>query len=267
MIRALAGMVAAALITARARMTGSLTVSGQWAAFATGVLATAAGWGFAAILFLFFVTSSGLTRWRGAEKHALTVSTVPQLAERNARQVFANGGVFLVCCLAYIRLHDARAVTAALGAIAAATADTWATEVGTILGGIPRSITTWRPLARGMSGGVTAVGTLAAVVGAMGIALVAIPLFHLSEARLPIAIAVGGVVGCLMDSLVGATIQARRWCERCGEWTERRVHPCGYRSVHRRGFVAITNDAVNLTCTGTGAVAAVVMAMILKRLA
>ena len=54
-----------------------------------------------------------------------------------------------------------------------------------------------------------------------------------------------------------ATVQARRWCEHCREWTERRVHPCSYRTVHAAGFRWMSNDMVNLSATVIGAAAAV----------
>jgi len=260
MLRALAGAIVAGLVTGRGRLTGSLGPSGQAAAFATGVLAAAAGWGFAATLIVFFLAADRLTRWQAEEKLRRTIAIVPQSAERNATQVLANGGFFIAFSVYALHHGNPRWTFAALGALAAASADTWATEIGTMWGGEPRSVLNGRTLARGMSGGITMAGTLASVGGALLVATVGVLSIGWRDWRAIAVVAAAGVAGALFDSYVGAALQTKRWCDRCREWTERRVHPCGYRTKHRRGIAWLTNDLVNFACTGAGAVAAVVIA-------
>jgi uncharacterized protein (TIGR00297 family) len=263
MLRALAGALAAGLVTARARVTGSLGPSGQWSAFLLGVLSATASWGAATTLVAFFVAADLVTRWRSEDKVRLMIASVPQAKLRDATQVFANGAAFVLFALLALKHPNPRWTYAALGALAAASADTWATEIGTIWGGTPRSLTTWRPMNRGMSGGVTAVGTLASVAGALFVALVGALAFGLHDWRSVAVVAAAGIAGALVDSLVGDTVQTKRWCDRCREWTERRVHPCGYRTKHRHGIIWLSNDFVNFICTGAGAVAAVAIARLL----
>ncbi|MEZ4523276.1 MAG: DUF92 domain-containing protein [Thermomicrobiales bacterium] len=50
---------------------------------------------------------------------------------------------------------------------AAATSDTWATELGIRSGQMPRYVLSGRPVAAGLSGGITPAGTLASVAGAI----------------------------------------------------------------------------------------------------
>lgn len=178
---------------------------------------------------------------------------MPQTDQRNATQVFANGAVFALSALQSTLTGHSYFTFAALGALAAASADTWSTEIGTLFGGEPRSIVTWRPLATGMSGGVTPVGTLAGVGGALFIAVLGAATVGYGDWKAGTAVLFGGFIGCIADSVIGGTIQTRRWCDRCGEWTERRVHPCGYRTSHRHGFYWMTNDLVNALATVTGA--------------
>jgi uncharacterized protein (TIGR00297 family) len=264
-VRALAGAVLAGAITAVARKTRTLSESGQWAAFAAGILATAAGWWWSGTLIAFFVSSSLLTRWRQPEKMAKTEGTLPRATERSAKQVLANGGCFVLFAFASTYLRNERLAFAALGALAAASSDTWSTEIGTLFGGTPRMITTGARVEPGMSGAVSAPGFGAAIAGALFIALVgsfAIPLHH---GRLAIAAAIGGFGGGLIDSLIGATLQSRRFCDRCRHWTERRVHACGYRTRHARGIYWLSNDAVNLCGTFAGAVIAVAVGWVLAR--
>jgi len=264
-IRALAGAAIAAAITAGARKTHTLSESGQWAAFFSGILAAAAGWWWAATLIVFFVTSSALTHWRAPEKERRTEGTLPRGSERSAPQVFANGGLFVLFAFGAAYTHRELLAFAALGALAAAASDTWSTEIGTLFGGTPRMITSGRPVEPGISGGISAAGLGAGIAGSLCIALAgawAIPQHH---KRLVVAAFVGGFGGSLADSLIGATVQATRYCDRCEKWTERRAHTCGYRTRLGRGIYWISNDVVNLMGTFAGAVIAVVASRILAR--
>ena len=258
-VRALVGMVGAGLITGRSRERNTLGPGGQWAAFGVGVGTLIAGWEWGALLLVFFLSSSALTNWRRDEKMRRTITTVPQVAERNAKQVLANGFLFTMLALLYLRTGNERWAYGALGAIAAATADTWSTEIGTLFGGVPRSVLTWKRIPVGMSGGITVVGLLASMAGAAIIAGAAVLVLPMPDLRLAAITFVAGMAGGLGDSVAGASLQARRYCDRCREWTERRVHPCGYRTTHRRGFKWMTNDEVNVICTVVGAAVAIVL--------
>lgn len=265
--RALLGAIAAALITALARRVGGLSESGQWAAIACGTCAAAAGWVWAALLVAYFVFASGVTAVGAERKAQLTAGTTPQVAARTAGQVIANGGLFALLALRAGADFTSPWAVAAVGALAAASADTWATEIGTLWGGQPRSIVTWQSMPPGLSGAITAVGSLAGVAGAAIVGFAAAGLGTVLagpfDARaLAIAAIVAGVGGMVMDSILGETLQARRWCETCKSWTERRVHPCGYRTVHRRGYRWASNDAINVAATLTGAAGAVVIARV-----
>ena len=199
-----------------------LTGGGAVAALAVGgATVWEMGWRGLALLLAFFVTSSVLTKsTRG----------------RTARQVFANGGV--------------AALAAALGswpafagALAAATSDTWATEIGSLSRTPPRLITTRQMVPPGTSGGMTALGTGAGALAAAFIAALAVVLVPRAAGpgsaepiRFGAAVAAAGIGGMLIDSLIGATLQG----------DERGVRL-------DRGFAWLDNDAVNLAATTAGA--------------
>lgn len=214
-----------------------LTRRGATAALAVG-LATAwgLGWRGCALLLAFFVTSSLLTRTEGGGRR------------RTARQVVANGGVAALAALA-------GSWPAFAGALAAATADTWATEIGARSPAPPRLITTGTPVPAGTSGGITLLGTAGGVAGALVLAALAVWLQSPPRA-FGLVILGAGVLGMFLDSVVGATLQGKFACPGCGLHTERRDMVC-HKPVQRvRGFAWLDNDAVNLAATLGGAAVA-----------
>lgn len=241
-----------------ARRAGSLTRSGQWAATALGTAVTAAGWGWAALLIGYFITSSALTRMGRTAKAARTASMLPEQEARTATQVFANGGVFATGVVLGALLGDPRWAVAGSGALAAAAADTWATELGTLWGGVPRSILSGRAVEPGESGGITLVGLGGSALAAVLVALAAEAIL-MPEGRITSGLAIAGLAGSVGDSLLGATVQSKRWCARCRTWTERWVHPCGSDTDHLRGVRWMTNDTVNLLATVVGALVALAL--------
>ncbi len=256
--RMLIGGTLAGVAAGQAARRRQLTLGGEYAAFAVGTAAAIGGLGWLAALAVFFYSSAQLTRWRAGDKRRRSLSILPDSRARDAWQVLANGGLFAVAAVVWTFTGAWQAGLLGFGALAAATADTWATEVGMALKAAPRSILGWQPVPTGTSGGVSASGMAAAVVGAFTMALCAVASFTVpfDIPRLE-AVFVGGVAGALTDSVLGAAVQSRRWCETCREWTERRVHTCGYRTHHRHGLRWMTNDVVNLLATCVGGVVAV----------
>ncbi len=257
--RAIVGLLVAAAIAVSARRAGSLSTSGVIAATGAGAAAIAAGWNWGGLLITYFITSSLLTRLGRADKERRTGGVVAKGGPRDAAQVLANGGAFAACALlsAMVPVAAAPLTLAALGALAASTADTWATEIGTQLGRAPRSVTTLRRLTPGTSGGVSAAGSLAMLAGAAFLAFAA-RAFGLTTAVTIVAIA--GVAGAVVDSLLGATVQERRWCPACDEGTEQRRHACGAATTHAGGREWMGNDLVNLLATVTGGAVAALLA-------
>ena len=260
--RVLLGIVLAAAVALAARRARALSSGGALAATVVGAAAVAAGWDWAALVILFFVSSTALSRHGAERKAARTESVVAKGGERDAMQVLANGGPFTLAAALYA-LHPAPELAVlAGGALATAAADTWATEIGTLAGGEPRSIIHGGRVPAGMSGGVTLVGTLASILGAAAIAGAALLLGW--PRAVAAAAAAGGLAGSLADSVLGATVQARRRCEACGVPTERGVHACGRPTRHDGGVRWLDNDWVNLLSGAMGALAALGVAAALR---
>jgi uncharacterized membrane protein len=146
------------------------------------------------------------------------------------------------------------------GALAAANADTWATEVGALSPAAPRLITFGRRVPRGVSGAVTPLGTLASLAGALAIGAGQAALSRHPAAALRLGVA--GLAGALADSVLGATLQAVYVCRGCGQRTEDRRHAHGSTAPALtlvRGVPLMTNDTVNLCASLVGALPACLM--------
>lgn len=233
----------------------ALTIGGAGAAVVVGAITYGAGGlGFTAILLAFFVPSVLLSRLGRARKRE-TLLDVDKQGARDAAQVLANGGVATLCALGFGLTGDHRLALAFVGAYAAATADTWATEVGTFAGGRPRSILTLRPLGTGLSGGVTLIGTLAEIAGAWWLGTIGALVLHVSLVTGAL-LGIAGFVGATVDSLVGATAQELRRCSLCERACETNPHHCGSPTRRVRGLSGVTNDVVNALATLAGALIA-----------
>ncbi len=269
--RLVLGIVVSSAIALAARQSRMLSHEGAIAATGVGTVCVVAGWDWATALIAFFLSGSVWSRIGRARKEALTADVISKGGERDALQVLANGGVFALCALGFVVRAQPHASdwgigtawtdqawhAVAGGALAAASGDTWATEVGTLWGGPPRSILTGRTVRPGTSGGVTAIGTIAGIVGAAAMAWV---LWVLGWRRAAAAAALGGgVVGMAFDSILGATLQRRQWCERCKVPTERVVHSCGAATRAAGGLSWLDNDGVNALSTLAGACIAMIL--------
>jgi uncharacterized protein (TIGR00297 family) len=229
-----------------------LTATGALAAAVAGT-AILAGTGIpgAALLGFFFVSGSSLTHWNQRRDSTATRSG------RTAAQVAANGWAAVVGAL-LVPVQPTVGWAVLAGGLASAQADTWATEIGARSNRRPALITTRQLVAPGTSGGVTVIGTLGGVAGATAMATLAWALGVSSV--VVVAAGLGGVVGMLVDSVLGATVQGSFLCADCGARVESRVH-CGAEAAHRIGGSSwINNDVVNLLGTGFGAATALCLA-------
>jgi uncharacterized membrane protein len=142
------------------------------------------------------------------------------------------------------------------GAMAAVNADTWSTELGVLSLIPPRMITTGQKVERGTSGGITFAGIIAALGGALLIGIGAV-IFTGGQVWLPrlAIIILGGLLGSMFDSALGATVQAIYWCPTCNKETEGHpMHTCGSPTNPVRGWFWFSNDMVNFACSIMGAI-------------
>lgn len=234
------------------------------------------GWLWGSLLIAFFISSSLLSFFKATNKEEVAAQ-FDKGSQRDFSQAMANGGVGAVIALLNAIWPQNGWWYAFLGAMGSVNADTWATELGILSKEKPRLITTGEFVPTGTSGGITGLGTLAALAGGAFIGVVAWLLTainqkltkknNVSQPKQFILIAgVGGLAGALIDSWFGATKQAIYYCDTCDKETEQKIHHVCDDTPTRflRGFYWLNNDAVNFICAIFGSFIAWAVYLILK---
>ncbi|NXK01808.1 TMM19 protein, partial [Herpetotheres cachinnans] len=243
----------------------SLDHSGALGGLVVGFILTVANYSFFTSLFVFFVTSSKLTKWKKDVKKQID-SEYKEGGQRNWVQVFCNGGVPTELAVLYmiengpgeIPIDFSKQYTASwmclslLGALACSAGDTWASEIGSVMSkSKPRLITTWEKVPVGTNGAITLVGLLSSLLGGMavGIAyfitqLIFVTDLEISAPQWPIIVfgAAAGLLGSIVDSYLGATMQYSGFDQNIGMVVN---HPTKD-SKHISGKPILDNNAVNL---------------------
>lgn len=245
----------------------SLDLTGAVASVIVGFVLTLSNLCFFASCATFFLTSSKLTRYKSKEKEKLE-DDFKKGGQRNWIQVFCNGGVPTILALLYIvdvgigehpidyaKDYISSVLSIAiLGSFACSCGDTWASEIGTaVVSHAPVLITTFSKVPVGTNGGITITGTVASIVGGtvIGVAyyitlvlVMAVRQISLITPQWPIIFigCLGGFLGSLFDSLLGATLQYSGYCS----VKKRVVNKPSSTAKHISGQPILDNHAVNL---------------------
>ena len=277
----LIGLFVAVVVSYLAYRLNALSLSGGIAAAVLGTIVFGLGglpW--ALVLLSFFVSSSALSKLFALRKQSSGVS-FSKGSRRDAWQVAANGGMGGLLALIYFLLAwripdspwDQHLWIGFASSLAAANADTWATELGLLNPGKPLLISNMRKVPKGTSGAVSLVGTLASLAGASLIAGVASinlstgwgPIMDFGSGTQFLIITGGGMAGTIVDSILGATVQGVYYCPVCKKETEQHpLHNCGAPANLKRGLPWITNDVVNAACTISAGLMGMLLAILIN---
>ena len=190
------------------------------------VIIFSAGANWLLLIILFLVMSLLATRYSKKYKRSLGQFE----GRRTTKNVISNGVV--ACFMAAFGGYYLPFVGGFIGAIATATADTLASEIG-VLDPHPRLITTFQKVDPGTNGAVSTLGTSVGIIGAAIIGIAAYFLGIIANPLSAIIVSiVSGTVGCFMDSILGALFENRH---------------------------LITNEHVNLMATIVGAIVGILL--------
>lgn len=239
-----------------------LTTTGLITATIIGVILTVFGnikW-FLLLLF-FFLCCSAITKFHREYKR--NIGIIDPEGTRDWKNVLANGGIPVAYAILESLIKGDIITIGFIGAIAIATADTTATEIGVLSKTPPRLITNLsKRVPPGYSGGVSLLGTLASFLGGLSIGVVSV-LFNLTRAQ-PIQIialaSLTGLFGSLLDSFLGAKFEAKYWCDKCHTYSKYHIHSaCGSTAKHVSGYKFINNHVVNLLSIAIGSMISMII--------
>mgnify|MGYP001829053299 CR=1 FL=1 len=254
-----------AIAVALAYWRGSLSKCGSVGALVVGTLTLGfGGWEWGALLGVFFISSSLLSHFKEAEKKA-AAEKFDKGHRRDMGQALANGGLGALLATLSAFVPDAIIPTNTwfflfLGVMATVTADTWATELGTLSKQPPRLITNGKIVEVGTSGGVSPLGTAVSLLGGLVIGLIAGLVTEYSLLAMLTAGALSGLTGSLVDSLLGATVQQIYYSDARQKETEKKIELDGTPNRPLRGWSWMNNDMVNLLASLVGGFVAVAVA-------
>ena len=189
------------------------------------VIIFSAGTNWLLLIVLFLIMCLLATRYSKKYKRSLGEYE----GRRTSKNVISNGVV--ACFMAAFGGYYLPLVGGFIGAIATATADTMASEIGVLHQ--PRLLTTMQKVDPGTDGAVSLLGTAVGMAGAAIIGLAAYLLGILPNPFTAILVSViSGTVGCFVDSFLGATFERR---------------------------FMLTNEHVNLIATIVGAIVGILL--------
>jgi uncharacterized protein (TIGR00297 family) len=257
---------------------GSLDAGGAAVGTVVGTLIFAFGGPlFWIVLMAFFLSSTAFGRVRRTQKELL--AALHQKGDRrDLFQVLANGGMGMLTAVLFGLTNDPAWAAGFAVSFASSNSDTWGSELGVLSRGNPVSLLTFRPVSRGVSGGVSPLGCMVSFGGALFIALIfavenlSLGIFPGGFLRLAAVITAGGFIGSLLDSLMGATLQAQYASEAGNRaesigpavmLTERSRGDDGTPRRLVRGLPFVNNDVVNFASCAVVTLAAVLLAPLL----
>lgn len=232
-------MIISTMILATAYKVKSITPDGIVAAFLTAITLYALGGPWIGIsLLVFFILGSGVSKLKNQEKiqsELLQEDSGP----RNWKQVLSNSlPACILVWLAYIYPEKEYLLLPAFAVFSAAAADTFSSEIGMMTKGRVFNILNGKPMASGLSGGVSFMGLGAGILGSILLSVFALPQFGLIGM---VIIAILGFIGTIMDSIIGVVLQ-RKYIGSQGQLQDK---PTDLQGKPEKGLRIITNNAVN----------------------
>ena len=190
------------------------------------IIIFSAGANWLLLIILFLVMSLVATKY--SKKYKMSLGEFE--GRRTSKNVISNGVV--ACFMAAFGGYYLPFVGGFIGAIATATADTLASEIG-VLDAHPRLITTFQKVDPGTNGAVSVLGTVSGMAGAAIIGIAAYLFGIIANPLGAILVSIiSGTIGCFMDSVLGALFE-------------------------NNGF--LTNEHVNLIATIVGAIVGILL--------
>ena len=180
---------------------------------------------------------------------------------RNIIQVACNGliaGIMaVIACLTDKHVF----IVSFMSVISESLCDSLASDLGVLSHSDPVDILTFKTVDRGLSGGISVLGTLSAAAGGIITAVFCI-LIKGSALTGSLVIFLSSFLGVLFDSVLGSSLQPKYRCRICGKMTDSAVH-CGEASEYIKGYGFFSNNMVNFSSNIFTSLISIVLYMLL----
>lgn len=202
-------MVAVATAAFFAYKCKKVTLSGALAGAFAAYLIYLGGGDIALVSFsVFFILGTMASSWKKSKKQSLKVAQEND-GQRGVANVFANVGVAVLLAIVgmFMSIAPPFLSTLMLAVFATACSDTLSSELGTVYGKRFFSVIDFKPQRAGKDGAISLAGLFFGLMGSLAIAAVA--LVYGLEYSIFVVIVVSGLLGNILDSVFGATLQNR----------------------------------------------------------
>ena len=239
----------------------AFTVPAALSACVMLVLSAVCGaWAGVVIVLAAYLTIFAVDMVIGEKSEAVTGSINQRSGARGMVQVIANALAATIAAVCGFIFKKPELMIVYAAALTECLADSLASDVGVLSKKDPVDICRMKRIKRGLSGGVSLLGTLSALAGCALMCLVSFIFFGIS-AKVIVAVLFIPMLGILIDSILGSLVQAKYKCAVCGKNTEKTLH-CGQKTAHVGGLKLINNDAVNIISNFLTAILAAVYVLL-----
>jgi uncharacterized protein (TIGR00297 family) len=170
-------------------------------------------------------------------------SVIKKTGKKDLTEIFVNGVWAILAIILFAITSHKLFFAIALLSMSAGFVDSLASDVGTLSKNAPYDPIKHKRVEKGISGGVTLLGSTASLIGAFVFAT-AIKFLCEFPAYLIAPMAAFLYMGCITDTLLGSLFQVKYKCNVCGHITEKETH-CEKSTVAIQGVNWINNDVVN----------------------
>lgn len=206
----LGGFLVVSGLTALSIVSRKIDIPGAIAGFLlTLAMFLGASWYGIVLLTSFFVLGTLASVWKRKEKEAMALAQ-EKGGKRGIINALSNGAVAGITGLLAWIFPETREICILMmtASLAAATSDTLSSELGNVYGKRYWDILSWKPGQKGNDGIISLEGSMAGVFGAACISMLFGAFFGWEMKALAI-IFLSGLIGNLLDSILGASLQRR----------------------------------------------------------
>lgn len=238
-------LVLSLLLASLALIKKSMTNSALVCAFVFSFIISYYG-GLVSYLILFSVFLGTVIAGKiGKEKRIEVNSSIVEKAhKKDMIQIIANVFIGVLAIVICVLTNNIVFLVVYASVMAESLADSLASDIGVLSKRDPINILTFKKSEKGVSGNISLLGTLSSLLGSIIVGVI-FYIFHHNLFYL-FVIVVSGFLGGLFDSLLGALVQVKYKCLKCGKITERKIH-CELETKYYKGIKFINNDMVNLS--------------------